>query len=107
MEKLDIKDFITLLKAGYTREEINAYISSEEPETSVKPAEIAPQTEPEKVPEEKPNPDIELLSSLVNEVKGMKTQMEKYFIQHDTMNITNEDVAQRILANVINPPKEK
>lgn len=107
MNNLKIEDVITLLKAGYTREEIDGYVNSKEPETAVKTAENAPETEPVKEREPVVNPDIELLTSLVNEVKGMKTQMEKYFISHDTMNVTNEDVAQRILASVINPPKEK
>lgn len=105
--KMKIEDYMMLKKAGYSDEEINAYNSSSEPETAV--------TEPENVPEpvkEEPQKvesnNDRVISSLLDEVKSLRGQMEKYFIMHDSVNVnpSNEDIAQKILASVINPPKK-
>lgn len=102
--KMKIEDYLMLKKAGYTDEEINAYNQSEitvsEPE--IKPEPIADEPQPVT------NSNDTVISSLLDEVKSLRGQMEKYFIQHDSMNVnpSNEDIAQKILASVINPPKK-
>lgn len=106
--KMKIEDYLMLKKAGYSDEEISAY-------NQIKIDEIAV-TEPENKPEpkkEEPQPvtnsNDAVISSLLDEVKSLRGQMEKYFIKHDSVNVnpSNEDIAQKILASVINPPTKK
>lgn len=109
MNKLTAEDYLTLIKAGYSKSEIDA-IGSER--TEKEPAEITepiPETaevtkteQAEVKTEVKPEPDkIEMLSGEVRELKQM---MEKYFISNDSFEKTKENIANNILASVINPP---
>ena len=105
--KMKIEDYLMLKKAGYSDEEINAYnqtsieeIAASEPETNPEPVSEEPQ--------QAENKNDRMVASLLDEVKSLRGQMEKYFIMHDSVNVnpSNEDIAQKILASVINPPKK-
>lgn len=106
--KMKIEDYLMLKKAGYSDEEINAYNQSNLDEIAVTEPEIKPEPikeEPQKVT----NTNDNMIGSLLDEVKSLRGQMEKYFIMHDSVNVnpSNEDIAQKILASVINPTNKK
>lgn len=105
--KMKIEDYLMLKKAGYSDEEINAYNQTNIEEIAVS----EPETKPEPVieePQQAENKNDRMVASLLDEVKSLRGQMEKYFISHDSVNVnpSNEDIAQKILASVINPPKK-
>lgn len=112
MNKLTAEDYLTLIKAGYSKSEIDAIGGekpTEEPAEITEPipekTEVAPEEQTERKTEVKPEPDkIELLSGEVRELKQM---MEKYFISNDSFERTKENIANNILASVINPPHER
>ena len=106
--KMKIEDYLMLKKAGYSDEEINAYN-----QTNIEKIAVSePETKPEPVreePQQVVNSNDRMVASLLDEVKSLRGQMEKYFISHDSVNVnpSNEDIAQKILASVINPPTKK
>lgn len=105
--KMKIDDYLMLKKAGYSDEEINAYNQSNLDEIAVSEPEIKPEPIKEE-PQPVTNTNDTVISSLLDEVKSLRGQMEKYFIMHDSVNVnpSNEDIAQKILASVINPTKK-
>lgn len=113
MNKLTAEDYLLLIKAGYSKNEIDAIGTEKTEKESAEITEPIPektedapaeQTEGKAVEVKalKPEPDkIELLSGEVRELKQM---MEKYFISNDSFEKTKENIANNILASVINPP---
>lgn len=106
--KMKIEDYLMLKKAGYSDEEINAYNQSNLDEIAVSEPEIKPEPIKEE-PQPVTNTNDAVIGSLLDEVKSLRGQMEKYFIMHDSVNVnpSNEDIAQKILASVINPTNKK
>lgn len=106
--KMKIEDYLMLKKAGYSDEEINAYNQSNLDEIAVTEPEIKPEPIKEE-PQPVANTNDAVIGSLLDEVKSLRGQMEKYFIMHDSVNVnpSNEDIAQKILASVINPTNKK
>ena len=106
--KMKIEDYLMLKKAGYSDEEINAYNQSNLDEIAVGEPEIKPEPIKEEL-QKVTNTNDNMIGSLLDEVKSLRGQMEKYFIMHDSVNVnpSNEDIAQKILASVINPPTKK
>lgn len=106
--KMKIEDYLMLKKAGYSDDEINAYNQSNLDEIAVTEPEIKPEPIKEE-PQPVTNSNDAVISSLLDEVKSLRGQMEKYFIMHDSVNVnpSNEDIAQKILASVINPTNKK
>lgn len=97
---MKLSERLTLLKAGYSREEINAMIDED-----AKIAEEA--TEQETVPED--SAMLKVMSALANEVKDLKTAMYKQNIAN-TEQISDKGVQQRaedILASLLNPPEKQ
>lgn len=108
MNKISAEDYLTLVKAGYTAEEILKIGGDHEEPAEVKPEEPT-EERTEEPTEETPvksagGPD---LSEITNEIKSLKKMFEKYFINHDSFEQTKTDIANQILANVINPIREK
>ena len=111
---MNIDDILTLAKAGYTAEEIKALngkpetVPEAEPEKApeVKP-EAVPEAEPEKAPEVKPEavPEIKsLFDNMLNELKGMREDLQKRSIYSDESQIIDpEEAGSRILAQIIDP----
>lgn len=97
---MKLSERLTLLKAGYSREEINAMIDED-----AKVAEEAPV--PEAVPED--SAMLKVMSALANEVKDLKTAMYKQNIanteQHSEKGVQQR--AEDILASLLNPPEKQ
>ena len=110
---MNIDDILTLAKAGYTAEEIKALngkpeaVPEQEKAPEVKP-EAVPEAEPEKAPEVKPEavPEIKsLFDNMLNELKGMREDLQKRSIYSDESQIIDpEEAGSRILAQIIDPP---
>ena len=107
---MKIDDILTLAKAGYTAEEIKALNGNPEAEP-----EEAPEVKPEAVPEEpeeatEVNPEAvpeikSLFDNLLNELKGMREDLQKRSIYSDESQIIDpEEAGSRILAQIIDPP---
>ena len=94
---MNIDDILTLAKAGYTAEEIKALNGKPE---AVPEQEKAPEVKPEAVPEIK-----SLFDNMLNELKGMREDLQKRSIYSDESQIIDpEEAGSRILAQIIDPP---
>lgn len=111
INRMKIDDILTLAKAGYTAEEIKALNGKQEAEPEevpeVKPEEV-PEAEPEETTEVKPEavPEIKsLFDNLLNELTGMREDLQKRSIYSDESQIIDpEEAGSRILAQIIDPP---
>lgn len=91
---MTIKERLALLKAGYTKDEINSMIDDEK-----------------KVPAEEPKPEeakatdfMNVITALADEVKGLKKAVQTENIENTKMgNSTGIDEIDKILSSVINP----
>jgi len=92
---MKLSERLTLLKAGYSREEINAMIDED-----AKIAEESPV--PEDVPED--SAMLKVMSALANEVKDLKTAMYKQNIANTESDKGAQQTAEDILASLLNPP---
>lgn len=106
---MDVKDILALINAGYTKAEISAMTAPQEPALNPDPT-IQP--EPEAVPvAEQPavvpadnNAD---LSALLAEVKQLRAAVQANALRSDSLpTLTHEDIATKILGEVINPTKK-
>ncbi|MBQ1342296.1 MAG: hypothetical protein IIY33_07420 [Erysipelotrichaceae bacterium] len=106
---MDLKDILALINAGYTKAEISAMTAPQEPALNPDPT-IQP--EPEAVPvAEQPavvpadnNAD---LSALLAEVKQLRAAVQANALRSDSLpSLTKEDIATKILGEVINPTKK-
>lgn len=106
---MDVKDILALINAGYTKAEISAMTAPQEPALNPDPT-IQP--EPEAVPvAEQPavvpadnNAD---LSALLAEVKQLRAAVQANALRSDSLpTLTKEDIATKILGEVINPTKK-
>lgn len=93
------EEIIKLLNAGYSRDEILAM--KEEPAPAPDP------TEPEPAPE--PVPAADITAGIMEEVKGMFSEMKKELTAMNIMNSRQESdevrTGEDILASIINPVK--
>lgn len=107
---MNIEDILALIKAGYTKAEISAMTAPQEPALSPDPT-IQPEPEAVEVATEPvadvpadPNPD---LSALLAEVKQLRAAVQASNLRSDSLpGITKEDIATKILGEVINPTKK-
>ena len=95
---MKLSERLTLLKAGYSREEINAMIDED-----AKVAEESPV--PEAVPED--SAMLKVMSALANEVKDLKTAMYKQNIANTESDKGVQQKAEDILASLLNPPEDR
>ena len=98
---MKISERLALLKAGYTKDEINALID----EDAVEVSDQAEKTEPEQKAED----FVSVITALADEVKNLKKTMQIQNIENSKIGTDNQDDAiDRILQSVINPvDKEK
>lgn len=97
---MKIAERIALLKAGYTKAEINSMID-EDAQTVSEPVQDAQENKPEEGV-------MKVLSAMASEIKDLKTAMYKENIANSTVQIGGQPTAEDILASLINPPgKEK
>lgn len=105
--KLD--QILKLIDAGFTKSDIEAMTSapakeSTEPTAPAEPAEEPVREvaalKPEPVEAPAVNPDF---SALLEEMKGIRKQLQMQAILHDGFTPASPDDAQQILASIINP----
>ena len=96
---MKLAERLALLKAGYSKDEINALIDEDQ-----KAAEL----EPEVVPaEEKTNDYMKVISALAGEVKDLKEAVYKSNIQQTEIKMPTEKTAEDILAELFSAPKKE
>ena len=95
---MNIKDRITFIKAGYTKDEINEIIREEmeAPAPSEQPAEPKPE-------ETKAEDFMKVISALADEVKSLKKAVQVENIENTKMGTDAQSEVDRILQSVINP----
>ena len=95
---MKLSERLALLRAGYSKEEINAMIDEDakvQPEAPEKPAE--------------PSADqatMKVLATLANEVKDLKTAVYAKNIAASEVQKAGSPTAEDILASLINPPTD-
>ena len=98
---MTIKERLALLKAGYSKDEINAMIDEEK----------TPVEQTEEQTESKTDvPDfMAAVTALAEEVKGMKKAMQKENLKNTEIDgtETTKDQVDKILQSIINPIEEK
>ena len=106
---MDVKDILALINAGYTKAEISAMTAPQEPALNPDPT-IQP--EPEAVPVAEPPAVVPAdnnadLSALLAEVKQLRAAVQANALRSDSLpSLTKEDIATKILGEVINPTKK-
>lgn len=96
---MKLSERLALLKAGYSKDEINAMIEDDAKESKEAPKEA---------PEDNGAGDMmKVMAALANEVKDLKTAMYKKNIAESEGNKGGQLTAEDILASLINPPEDK
>lgn len=95
---MKLSERLALLKAGYSKDEINAMIEDDAKESK-------------ETPKEEPGDNgagdmLKVMAALANEVKDLKTAMYKKNIADSEGNKGGQLKAEDILASLINPPKD-
>ena len=94
---MKLSERLALLKAGYSKDEINAMIEDDAKESN----------EPKEVPEDNGAGDMmKVMAALANEVKDLKTAIYKENIAKTESNKGGQLKAEDILASLINPPED-
>ena len=106
---MDVKDILALINAGYTKAEISAMTAPQEPALNPDPT-IQPEPEAVPVAEEPavvPADNNADLSALLAEVKQLRAAVQANALRSDSLpTLTHEDIATKILGEVINPTKK-
>ena len=101
----DLKEIITLINAGYSKEDIDAMTAQKEPivEDS-KPEEkpVEPEEKPEE-PKEKAVDDSASNDQVLARLDKLEKLLQKNAILSDSVNPTPKDTTKDILASIINP----
>jgi hypothetical protein len=105
---MELDQILKLIDAGFTKADIEAMSAPAEESTEPKapaapveePKEAAPAAEP-KPAEPTANPDF---SALLEEMKGIRKQLQMQAILHDGFTPASPDDAEKIMASIINPP---
>ena len=96
---MKLSERLALLKAGYSKDEINAMIEDDAKESKETPKDA---------PEDNGAGDMmKVMAALANEVKDLKTAMYKKNIADSEGNKGGQLKAEDILASLINPPEDK
>ena len=109
---MEIKDIISLVNAGFTRDEIMTLMGpSSDPSIAPEAAAEAPtpaaaEPAPE-APKPEPAPAVPDNSEVLAALKDLTQTIRKNAILRDTMRPTEQPSAVDILASVINPPTPK
>ena len=110
---MEIKDIISLVNAGFTRDEIMTLMgpTSDPPIVAPEAAAEAPtpaaaEPAPE-LPKPEPAPAVPDNSEVLAALKDLTQTIRKNAIMRDTMRPTEQPSAVDILASVINPPTPK
>lgn len=108
---MEIKDIISLVNAGFTRDEIMTLMGPSSDPSIVAPEAAAEAPTPaaaEPAPEAPtPAPAVPDNSEVLAALKDLTQTIRKNAIMRDTMRPTEQPSAVDILASVINPPTPK
>lgn len=96
---MKISERLALLKAGYSKEEINSMIDEDQ-----KAVEKAPEDSPVK---EETNEYMKVISALAGEVKDLKEAVYKKNIEQTEGRTEPEKKAEDILAELFSAPKKE
>ena len=104
---MTLKDRLALLRGGYSKKEIEALIEAEEKAKVEEVEEV--KTEEVKTEETKNNTFEDVMKSLIDEVKDLKNTIYENNLKNvEIQNQVNlEDEAEKVLASLINPFKNK
>ena len=113
--KLPIKEYLSLINAGYTPAEINDYVGRLTDQTASEQPVNEPETEPETVPEEQPEaPKAEQpvnngfdISPLMTELRLLRGDLQRSNIMNDQAVIKPRETAEDVLASVVLPTARK
>lgn len=95
---MKLSERLVLLRAGYSKDEINAMIEDDAKESKETPKDA---------PEDNGAGDmLKVMAALANEVKDLKTAMYKKNIADSEGNKGGQLKAEDILASLINPPED-
>ena len=96
---MKLSERLALLRAGYSKDEINTMIEDDAKESK---------NAPKDAPEDNGAGDMmKVMAALANEVKDLKTAMYKKNIAESEGNKGGQLTAEDILASLINPPEDK
>lgn len=96
---MKLSERLALLRAGYSKDEINTMIEDDAKESK---------NAPKDAPEDNGAGDmLKVMAALANEVKDLKTAMYKKNIAESEGNKGGQLTAEDILASLINPPEDK
>lgn len=107
---MELDQILKLINAGFTKSDIEAMTSAPAKESTEPTAPAEPVEEP--VKEVKPEVKLEPVeapavsqdfSALLEEMKGIRKQLQMQAILHDGFTPASPDDAQQILASIINP----
>lgn len=115
---MKLEDILTLVKAGYTREEIAKLETPEPPaaaplsETPEQPAEAqptppakAPETKPTEPAKEAPKPESTGNDQVLGAINALTAAIQKMNIQNASIPGGGEELTpEDMIANIINPP---
>lgn len=109
---MTLKDRLALLRGGYSKKEIEALIEAEEKAKVEEVEEVKTEevkTEEVKTEETKNNTFEDVMKSLIDEVKDLKNTIYENNLKNvEIQNQVNlEDEAEKVLASLINPFKNK
>ena len=95
---MKLSERLALLRAGYSKDEINTMIEDDAKESK---------NAPKDAPEDNGAGDmLKVMAALANEVKDLKTAMYKKNIAESEGNKGGQLTAEDILASLINPPED-
>ena len=93
---MKLSERLALLRAGYSKDEINAMIEEDHASEPEKP----------EAPEATDQATLKVLSTLAAEVKDLKTAMYKKNIAETESSAGGQIKAEDILASLLNPPTD-
>lgn len=103
---MTLEERLLLIKAGYTKEEIEGMAGTSAPTTSEAP--VQEEAAPEQITESAPSPQEEdpgktLYADVMAEIKKLKDAITKQNIQDRTQDLPTSETADDILASILNP----
>lgn len=112
--RLPIKDYLSLINAGYSPAEINDYVSGLTDQTASEQPVAEPEEQKEETPEEQPEaPKAEQpangfdISPLMAELKLLRGDLQRSNIMNDQAIIKPRETAEDVLASVVLPTAKK
>lgn len=104
---MTLEDRLLLIKAGYTKEEIEGMTGDPAPVPSEDPApeDSAPEQpiQSDPLPQEEERPGSSLYADVMSEIKKLKDAIARQNIQDRVRDLPTSETADDILASILNP----